>query len=99
MQDFEEAKTERFPDMTRNFKELTDESPMPYGIHKDTKMKEVPASYLIWIAENNKCNKQVRAYITDNWDALQLEKKNGEPRKVKEKIGYAPWPRKITRRL
>lgn len=54
---------------------LTDESLMPYGKYKDYKMANVPASYLMWLYDNNKCDKAVRWYIERNMDAIQLELK------------------------
>lgn len=32
-----------------DFKPLTDDSEMPFGIHKGTKMSDVPAQYLLWM--------------------------------------------------
>lgn len=50
---------------------------MPWGQYKGKRMIDVPASYLLWLYENNKCNNDVREYIEDNMDALKLEiKKN-----------------------
>lgn len=54
---------------------LTDDSPMPFGKFKGKRMEEVPAAYLIWLHENNKCSGNVKAYIEDNLDALRLELK------------------------
>lgn len=53
---------------------MTDESLMPYGIHKDKKIANVPASYLIWLYENNKCSGEVREYIKENLDVLISER-------------------------
>jgi len=55
--------------------QLTDESPMPWGIHKGTRMANVPASYLIYVYENEKCDYAVSKYILDNWDFLKMEAK------------------------
>jgi len=55
---------------------LTDQSPMPFGKHNGTAMANVPADYLLWLYENNKCTPDVREYITDNLDALRLEIEN-----------------------
>jgi uncharacterized protein (DUF3820 family) len=30
---------------------LTDEDPMPFGKHKGTALKKVPAKYLVWLYE------------------------------------------------
>jgi len=55
---------------------LTDESPMPFGIHKDEKMANVPGHYLMWLYDNNKCNREVQEYIEDNMDVLKHEIKD-----------------------
>lgn len=52
---------------------LTDESKMPYGVHKDKNMVDVPASYLLWLYENNKCSGEVKQYIEDNLDVIKVE--------------------------
>lgn len=55
---------------------LNDESLMPFGKYKGEKMANVPASYLMWIYDNNKCNAEVKEYINDNMDVLKQEIKN-----------------------
>ena len=60
----------------QNNKQLTDESIMPFGRYKGDRLKTIPASYLIWLYENNKCNKDLNDYIEDNLDVLKLEIKN-----------------------
>jgi len=52
---------------------LYDNSPMPFGKYQGEKMANVPASYLMWLYNENKCNKEVREYIEDNLDVLQEE--------------------------
>lgn len=52
---------------------LTDKSPMPWGKHKGTAMANVPANYLIWCYENNKCDGPVKVYIEDNLELLKKE--------------------------
>ena len=52
---------------------LTDESLMPFGMHKGTKMANVPAKYLLFLYDNNKCTSQVKDYIVENLDVLKLE--------------------------
>lgn len=54
---------------------LTDTSKMPWGAHAGKPMQDVPASYLIWLYDNNKCSPDVRQYITDNLETLRLEVK------------------------
>lgn len=56
---------------------LKDSDPMPYGKYKDRKMEEVPASYLMYLYENNRTNHQVKQYILLNWDTIQQEIKQG----------------------
>ncbi|NDV94841.1 hypothetical protein D0T84_07905 [Dysgonomonas sp. 521] len=62
-------------------KVLSDESLMPFGKYKGKEMANVPASYLIWIYDNNKCTPDVANYIEDNMDALKLEIKQQESNK------------------
>jgi uncharacterized protein (DUF3820 family) len=52
---------------------LTDESKMPFGVHKGKNMADVPASYLLWLYENNKCSGEVKEYIKDNLDVIKVE--------------------------
>lgn len=52
---------------------MTDNSKMPFGKYKGEKMANVPASYLIWIFENNKCSPEVAKYIADNLDVIKSE--------------------------
>jgi uncharacterized protein (DUF3820 family) len=54
---------------------MTDSDLMPYGIHKGEKMANVPASYLLWLYENDKCSTNVKQYIVDNYDVLKMEVK------------------------
>ena len=54
-------------------KPLTDTSPMPFGKFKGDKMENVPAKYLLWLYNNNKCFGQVKDYIIDNLQVLEQE--------------------------
>ncbi len=54
---------------------LSDNSLMPFGKYKGEKMVNVPASYLLWIYENNKCTKEVAFYVRDNYEVLKKENK------------------------
>lgn len=56
-------------------KKLTDSSRMPFGKYINEKMANVPASYLMWLYDNNKCNQQVKDYIEENMDVLKDELK------------------------
>lgn len=57
---------------------LTDNSLMPYGTHKGKRMEDVPAKYLLWLYDNDKCSKDVKAYIEDCMDVLEKEVKEEE---------------------
>lgn len=52
---------------------LNDNSFMPFGKYKGEKMENVPASYLLWLYDNNVTNKDVKQYIEDNLDVLEKE--------------------------
>lgn len=54
---------------------MTDESILTFGMHKGKRLIDVPASYLIWLYEENKCGSELRAYIEDNMQALRKEAK------------------------
>jgi uncharacterized protein (DUF3820 family) len=54
-------------------KELTDNSPMPWGKFKGTAMVNVPATYLLWLYNEKKCDNQVKEYIIDNMDIILLQ--------------------------
>ena len=62
---------------------MTDNSLMPFGKYKGTKMADVPASYLIWIFENNKCSIEVIKYVRENLDVLKEEVKRENAKKIK----------------
>lgn len=53
---------------------LTDADPMPMGKkYRDVIMADVPADYLLWLYDNNKCTPPVRSYVEDNMQALRAE--------------------------
>jgi len=54
---------------------LNDDSLMPWGKYKGYNMANVPASYLLWLYDNNKCDGQVKDYILDNLSFLREEYK------------------------
>lgn len=49
---------------------MTDETHIHFGRHKGKRLIDVPADYLIWLYENNKCYGPLRKYIEDNREAL-----------------------------
>lgn len=51
---------------------------MPFGKHKGEKMANVPADYLLWLLEHNKCSADVTEYIRDNIEVLHAEIKNNQ---------------------
>ena len=57
---------------------MEDNSIMPFGKYKGSAMVNVPASYLLWLYENDKCNNAVREYIKDNLDVIKDEIKKGK---------------------
>lgn len=57
---------------------MTDESIMPFGKYKGEKMADVPADYLLWLYENNKCGGEVKAYIEDNLQVIKDEIKRAK---------------------
>ena len=55
---------------------LTDSDRMPFGKYKNEKMANVPAEYLIWLHDNDKCSGDVKDYIIENMDVLKEEINN-----------------------
>ncbi len=54
---------------------MNDNSIMPFGKYHGEKMANVPASYLIWLYNENKCAGELRKYIFDNIEDLRNEAK------------------------
>lgn len=57
---------------------LKDTDPMPFGMHKDIPMQDVPASYLMWLYDNDKLPKgsEVCNYVLDRVGDLRIEASN-----------------------
>jgi uncharacterized protein (DUF3820 family) len=53
---------------------MTDNSLMPFGIHKGKELANVPAKYLLFLYNSDKCFDELREYIHDNLKILQQEK-------------------------
>lgn len=52
----------------------TDETLMPFGKHRGTPLKDVPASYLLWINDNFKdLHEEFKKYINFNKHILEIE--------------------------
>lgn len=54
---------------------MKDTDLMPWGVHKGKRMIDVPASYLRWLIESNKCSGEVKKYIEDNLDIINVQAK------------------------
>jgi uncharacterized protein (DUF3820 family) len=53
--------------------DMDDYSIMPFGKYKGRQLINVPASYLIWLYDNNKAFGKLKEYIKDNLDVLQKQ--------------------------
>ncbi len=54
--------------------DLEDNSLMPWGEHKGTKMENVPAKYLIFLNDSGKLrDPRVKNYIIENLEVLKKE--------------------------
>lgn len=54
---------------------FTDQSVLHFGMYKDQKLKNIPASYLLHLLTFPKLLDELREYIEANKEALELEKK------------------------
>ena len=52
---------------------MNDQSKMPYGKYQGEQMEDVPAEYLLWLYENDKCSGEVKAYVRDNIDIIKMQ--------------------------
>lgn len=59
----------------------TDETPMPFGKYKGTKLANVPASYLLWLYENGNTFGAMRDYLRDNLDVIKEEIKREQAKR------------------
>jgi uncharacterized protein (DUF3820 family) len=55
---------------------FTDESPMPFGEFKGTKLANVPASRLLWYWDQPWLRGPLKDYIKENFQSLKQEIKN-----------------------
>ena len=70
--------------MARDYVELgnlEDDSLMPSGKHKGTKMKDVPDNYLLYIYENDMVGERVATYIEKNLDSIKANVKRLKDKK------------------
>lgn len=68
---------------------LTDESPMPFGQHKDKPMEKVPPDYLLWLYDdmtdqgfhdNTPARLAIWNYIEENYKAIEQESRDYDPK-------------------
>ena len=52
---------------------MKDETLMPFGKHKGKKLANVPASYLLWLFDQDWIKPDMKLYINENMDALKIE--------------------------
>lgn len=63
---------------------LTDSDLMPQGKFKGQTMENVPYWHLLWLADQPFCRKDVKQYVEENRDVLELEKKRDKFRNENE---------------
>lgn len=64
---------------------LTDKCPMPQGKFKGQPMEDVPYWHLLWLVEQPFCRADVREYVEENRDVLEVEQKRDKYRRDSEK--------------
>jgi len=63
---------------------MTDDTRMTHGIHKGTRMKDVPAAYLLHLSKDM-ANVGLTKYVADNHEVLKVEaRRNG-------RLEYKKW--------
>lgn len=50
---------------------FTHTTAMPYGKYQGRQMQQVPADYLLWLYQNDKCSERVKMYVEENIDAIR----------------------------
>lgn len=72
----------------------TDDTVMPWGEHKGTRLEDVPASYLLWLYEQSWCEPKwpgLYAYLQENEDTLLEQKQDEEPDDEAHEDGYTSY--------
>lgn len=54
---------------------MNDNSLMPFGMHRDKKLEDVPARYLLWMYGEGKLYGELKKYVEDNKDVLEKQSK------------------------
>lgn len=66
---------------------MDDNSLMPFGQHKGVKLANVPASYLLWAADNlQRMDPNLLEYIRDNRALLEREKVDNYNRRTEREV-------------
>lgn len=60
---------------------MDDNSIMPFGKHKGTKLANVPAGDLIWYYDQGWLRDELKKYVEDNLDVLRFDKKLDDTKK------------------
>ena len=63
---------------------LKDPDPMPQRKFKGQKMQTVPYWHLLWLEQQPFCRKDVREYVEENRDVLEVEKKRDAYRQQRD---------------
>jgi hypothetical protein len=58
-----------------------------FGKYKGEKFGNVPASYLLWLYENDRCTPMARDYVKNNLDVLKKEANRNPYRGPHQKYG------------
>jgi uncharacterized protein (DUF3820 family) len=53
----------------------TDETLMPFGLHKDKPLNKTPADYLLWLYREGLRHEPLKKYIEENLEVLEAEEK------------------------
>lgn len=64
---------------------LQDTDPMPQGKYKGQQMANVPYWHLLWLEQQPFCRKDVKQYVEENRDVLEVEQKRDKYRRDSEK--------------
>lgn len=68
----------------------SDNTPIPFGVHRGTKLANVPAGYLLYLWDKSKQGKELSdaklaMYIKENFHAIELEAKAEKQKRYYER--------------
>lgn len=52
---------------------MNDNSIMPFGKYKGEKLANIPASYFLWLNDQEWCREDIKEYIKENMSVFNLE--------------------------